>query len=202
MTRRPRPTARSTGCRAPDGIWPERLGRFLYDLHLTPPEFVGLRATTAAAIRDRYAATFDAMRARVLPLLEPAERASFDGAFDRFLGDEQHWGFAPCLTHGDLGPAHVLVTPSGDLAGVIDWEELSVGDPAWDHAWALNGEPAVGERVLAAYGGPPDASFRERARFAYRLMPFHDVLHGLDTGDEAVVAGGLAGIRARADQGP
>ena len=28
---------------APDGLWPERLGRFLYDLHLMPPEYVGLR---------------------------------------------------------------------------------------------------------------------------------------------------------------
>ncbi len=27
-----------------EGMWPERLGRFLYDLHLVPPEFVGMRA--------------------------------------------------------------------------------------------------------------------------------------------------------------
>ena len=33
-----------------DGIWPERLGRFLYDLHLTPPEFVGMRRVDG---RDR-----------------------------------------------------------------------------------------------------------------------------------------------------
>ena len=33
---------------APDGLWPERLGRFLYDLHLMPPEYVGLRGGSAA----------------------------------------------------------------------------------------------------------------------------------------------------------
>jgi aminoglycoside phosphotransferase (APT) family kinase protein len=184
--------------RAPDGIWPERLGRFLYDLHLTPPEFVGLRATTSAVVRAELAAILDTMRARVLSLLDPDERAHLDDGFDRFVADDELWRFAPCLTHGDLGPEHVLVTPAGDLAGVIDWEELSVGDPAWDHAWLLNATPSLGERVLAAYGGPPDASFRHRADFAYRLMPFHDVIHGLETGDESFVAGGLAGIRARA----
>ena len=33
---------------AGDGVWPERLGRFLYDLHLCPPEFVGMRWRSAA----------------------------------------------------------------------------------------------------------------------------------------------------------
>lgn len=185
--------------RAPDGIWPERLGRFLYDLHLTPPEFMGFRGTTAASVRADVASSLDTMRSRVVPLLDPDERARLDDAFDRFLDDIEHWRFAPCLTHGDLGPEHVLVTPTGDLAGVIDWEELAVGDPAWDHAWMLNAMPEIGERVLATYGGPPDTSFRRRAGFYYRLMPFHEVLHGLDTGDQAFVASGIAGIRARAE---
>ena len=35
--------------RAPDGLWPERLGRFLYDLHLMPPEYVELRGRSASA---------------------------------------------------------------------------------------------------------------------------------------------------------
>jgi aminoglycoside phosphotransferase (APT) family kinase protein len=184
--------------RAPDGIWPERLGRFLYDLHLTPPEFVGLRGSAASAVRTDVARLLETMRTRVLPLLEPAERAAFGDAFDRFLADDELWRFAPCLTHGDLGPEHVLVTPAGDLAGVIDWEELAVGDPVWDHAWLLNAVPEIGERVLAAYGGPPDPTFRRRAGFSFRLMPFHEVLHGLDTGDERFVVNGIAGIRARA----
>jgi aminoglycoside phosphotransferase (APT) family kinase protein len=183
--------------RAPDGIWPERLGRFLYDLHLTPPEFMGLRGTTAASVRADIASSLDTMRSRVVPLLEPEERAGFGDAFGSFLDNDEHWRFAPCLTHGDLGPEHVLVTRTGDLAGVIDWEELAVGDPAGDHAWMLNAVPEIGERVLAAYGGPPDTSFRRRAGFYYRLMPFHEVLHGLDTGDEAFVGSGIAGIRAR-----
>jgi aminoglycoside phosphotransferase (APT) family kinase protein len=184
--------------RGPDGIWPERLGRFLYDLHLTPPEFVGLRGTTAPAVRAGVAAVLDTMRSRVLPLLEPGERDHFSAAFRRFLDDDAQWRFAPCLTHGDLGPAHILVSDTGDLAGVIDWEDLAVGDPAWDHAWLLNAAPGVGERVLAAYGGAPDPTFRRRASFSFGLMPFHDVLHGLDGGGDAFVDIGIEGIRARA----
>ena len=66
------------------------------------------------------------------------ERDSFAGLFDAHLDDDENWRFATCLTHGDLGPEHVLVSASGDLAGVIDWEETSVGDPAWDFAYLLH----------------------------------------------------------------
>ena len=81
--------------------------------------------------------------------------------------------------------------------GVLDWQELAIGEPAADLAWRLHARPAEGERVLAAYGGAPDASFRARAAFRFVLMPFHDVVHGLDTGDGALVEVGLAGIRDR-----
>jgi aminoglycoside phosphotransferase (APT) family kinase protein len=37
--------------RAALGMWPERLGRFLYDLHAVPPEFVGMRARSADDVR-------------------------------------------------------------------------------------------------------------------------------------------------------
>ena len=68
---------------------------------------------------------------------------SFAGLFDAHLDDDENWRFATCLTHGDLGPEHVLVSASGDLAGVIDWEETSVGDPAWDFACLLHAWPGA-----------------------------------------------------------
>ena len=101
---------------------------------------------------------------------------------DTFLADDATRRYAPCLTHGDIGPEHILVSPDGDLVGVLDWEELAIGDPVADLAWMLHARPADGERVLAAYGGAPDASFRARAAFRFVLMPFHDVVHGLDHG--------------------
>ena len=184
---------------APDGLWPERLGRFLYDLHLMPPEYVGLRGGRATEVREQTATELSSMRERVLPLLEPDEAERFAARFAAFVDEDDHWRFAPCLTHGDIGPEHVLVSPAGDLAGVLDWEELSVWDPVADFAWLLHARPIDGERALGAYGGAPDPTFRERAAFRYFLMPFHEVWHGLETDDAAFVLSGLEGIRARAD---
>lgn len=182
---------------ASDGAWPERLGRFLYDLHVVAPEILGLRWMSAAAVSEVFDEELAALRERVLPLLDPATARRLGARMDAFLADDATRRYAPCLTHGDIGPEHVLVSPDGDLVGVLDWEELAIGDPAADLAWMLHARPADGERVLVAYGGAPDASFRARAAFRFVLMPFHDVVHGLDIGDDALIEDGLAGIRDR-----
>jgi aminoglycoside phosphotransferase (APT) family kinase protein len=182
---------------APDGLWPERLGRFLYDLHLMPPEYVGARGGTASDVRAAMRSELDGFAERVLPLLDAEEAAHIRSRLAAFVGADALWRFAPCLAHRDLGPAHVLVSATGDLAGVLDWEELGVDDPAADFAWLLHEMPEEGERALGAYGGAPDPAFRTRAGVRYALMPFHEVLHGLDTGRQRYVGSGIDGVRRR-----
>lgn len=182
---------------AHDGIWPERLGRFLYDLHLVPPEYVGMRSRGVEALRAERRAEMVAKHELIDPILEADERERTDAFIRDFLDDDANWRFSPCLHHGDIGPPHVLVGETGDLAGVIDWGDAEVGDPAGDFAWILHAMADVGERALAAYGGEPDARFRRRALALYRLMPWSDIKRGLETDDPGLVDEGLAGYRAR-----
>jgi aminoglycoside phosphotransferase (APT) family kinase protein len=182
---------------APDALWPERLGRFLFDLHMMPPEFVGMRGVGAEHARSERRVEWSRMRAAVGPLLAPAELTRADAMMASLLDDDRNWRFSTCLTHNDLGPEHVLVADTGDLVGVIDWEEIAVADPAGDFAWWLHAMPDHGERMLAAYGGEPDARFRARARVAFALMPWHEVEYGLLGGGEVFVDSGLAGVRDR-----
>jgi len=146
-------------------------------------------------VRDATRRELDEFGARVLPLLESDEAAHIGSRFAAFVDDDALWRFAPCLTHRDLGPEHVLVSPSGDLAGVLDWEELGVDDPVADFAWLLHEMPEQGERALSAYGGAPDPAFRTRGAVRYALMPFHEVLYGLDTAQDEYVASGIEGVR-------
>ena len=96
-------------------------------------------------------------------------------------------GFSPALLHADLGPAHLLVR-DGRLAGVIDWGDARLGDPALDYAWALNGPFADWE---------VDPDLRRRAWFYHRLGPWYEAHYGLFTDQPAHTELGLAGIRAR-----
>jgi aminoglycoside phosphotransferase (APT) family kinase protein len=179
-------------------LWPERLGRFLYDLHAVPPEFVGLRARPAADVRAQMRDELDRFAQETLPLLSSSERARVERDWATLLDDDALWRLAPCLVHADLGLEHILVDEGGDLTGVIDWSDVEVGDPAVDLAILLHDLPAPGERALAAYGGAPDAGFLTRAALGWRCVPFHEVRHGLETGEEAFVERGLAGVRDRA----
>ncbi len=180
-----------------EGIWPERLGRFLYDLHMTPPEFLGMRSISAATVREGLREVVGSLGAHVLPLLDADARTRAELATETFLEDDDNFRFAPCVTHGDIGPEHVLVTEAGDLAGVIDWGDIEVGDPVFDLAWLLHAWPQIGTRVLGAYGGAPDDRFLVRARFAFMLMPWHEVSYGIQTHQPAFVRSGLAGALER-----
>jgi aminoglycoside phosphotransferase (APT) family kinase protein len=182
---------------APGGPWPEQLGRFLRALHVVSPAAIGLPPATPAELRARVRADLARMRAHVAPRLPAAELARADLILAALLDHDSRWQFPVGVTHGDLGPEHVLVDPDGALAGVIDWEDVGAGDPAWDFAWWLHAMPVAGDRALVAYGGPTDVGFRLRAACLYTLMPWHEVEHGIETGDPSLIESGIAGARAR-----
>ncbi len=79
-----------------------------------------------------------------------------------------------CFIHNDLSPDHLLVNEIGDLIGIIDWTDATMGDPALDfivlYAWR---GPAFVDDVLAAYDVAPDAHFRERLDFSVRVRTLH-----------------------------
>jgi aminoglycoside phosphotransferase (APT) family kinase protein len=78
----------------------------------------------------------------------------------------------PHLTHDDLSPEHLLVDPeTGALAGILDWSDAALGDPARDfaplvawHGWAFADE------VLRSYPHRIDDGFRDRLRFTARAL--------------------------------
>jgi len=133
---------------------------------------------------EEYREQADEFRRRVFPLLDADERSRGDA----FLAEvETLTGFEPVLTHSDLGPAHLLVR-EGRLAGVIDWGDARVGDPALDYSWLLNG-PFPDWDV--------DDELRRRARVYHRLVPWFEVHYGVFTEQPEWVRDGLSGIRSR-----
>jgi aminoglycoside phosphotransferase (APT) family kinase protein len=120
----------------------------------------------------------------VLPLLDEDLRPRAKHLFGEV---ETLVGFEPALLHADLGPEHLLVH-DGRLAGVIDWGDTRVGDPALDYSWLLNGP-------FADWDVDPD--LRRRARFYHRLAPWYEAHYGVFTNQPAHVERGIAGIRDR-----
>ena len=92
----------------------------------------------------------------------------------------------PCWVHGDLYARNLVLTSPTQLAGVIDWGDVHIGDPALDLsiAWSFLPPPARQE-FRKAYGPIDDATWN-RARF--RAIHYGALLveYGTDTADEAI----------------
>lgn len=89
--------------------------------------------------------------------------------------------------HGDLHPANVVVS-DGTLAGVVDFGEMFIGDPAADlaAAWVLLPE-GMAPRFFAAYGKVDEATVR-RARGLAVLKSLFLMLMG-QNGDRGLPGG-------------
>lgn len=171
------------------------VGEFLRVLHSIDVEAAvahGLRDaatayTAAQEVRDRMAVD-------VLPRLPGHVRRAAEALLER----TGHPPTDPRVVHGDLGLDHIRVTGE-QVTGIIDWGDSCVADPAIDlSATTLGAGPVFAVALLDVYGR--DADLLARARDWHQLGPWHEVLFGLDTGQDSYVARGLAGTIDRLER--
>ena len=94
--------------------------------------------------------------------------SAVDRAVDDVLAAGQPLGApdgVPVLVHGDLHLRHLLVTTEGAAAGVIDWGDACLADPALDLALAYAAFSGASRAAFfEAYGAQPDETRELRAR--------------------------------------
>ncbi len=182
------------------------IGRMLRELHDFP-------AGRAAELLDAAPAA-DAWRGhleRLRPVIHSSARPALDGAlaarvgagFDRLLAAVD--GVEPRLVHNDLGLEHVLVddgaAATGQVQGIIDFESAWLGDPVIDLVGidlAL-GRGAVAA-VAAAAGIDLDPGARERLWHYRWLASVHALIHGVRSGDRALVEHSRGQLVRRLDE--
>jgi aminoglycoside phosphotransferase (APT) family kinase protein len=127
-------------------------------------ELRGTDATWSDTITRRCAGMDAVIDAGLAPR-EVVERAL---AAVAWAGDAIRWGVDGRLLHGDFHPRHVYAR-GGEVAGIIDWGDATVGDPRYElgrvvHATVMTGgdvevglarvermQPGVDERLLLVY---------------------------------------------------
>lgn len=145
------------------------------------------------AWRSRYAALRRSSDQQVAPRLDAGTASSLECAWDHF---EAGLVFGPAFVHADLGLEHVLVR-DGHLAGVIDWETASIGDPAIDFVgFHIGLGPDRTGRILDAYG-QSGATLRPRVLHYVWIGAVHAVLYGLENERPEIVEEALRGLAER-----
>jgi aminoglycoside phosphotransferase (APT) family kinase protein len=182
----------------PDEAQAQEVAELLGALHVFPRgEAEGLLAgATPSESRRRWHERLRIRGRRALEPLDAGVARAFDAALRAFI-DGFRDALPVALVHNDLGRDHLLFAGAPPrLAGVIDFEDAVLDDPALDFAGLLlDFEEVSVQAVLARYRGPCDPRLFERARFYARIAPVHEVLYGLANAHEERVVAGLARLR-------
>jgi aminoglycoside phosphotransferase (APT) family kinase protein len=173
------------------------LGRFLSGLHAIPASEVaglGLPARVVADVMDqiRTEALEDCQRvsAAVPDLLLPRWRDFLEASPPRGVSGTTE------LIHGDLAAEHVLLDPDTyEIAGIIDWADVQMGDPVTDLAGMFHwGGASFFEAVAREYGHPVSQESFEKARFVAACRGMGDIAFGVEKNRPEYVRAGLRAL--------
>ncbi len=153
-----------------------QVGGFFTRLHAFPREqALALGVRELDLWNDQYAEMVEFC----LPLLDARSCEWLNARVEHFHATGGMGGAARVFVHGDIAPQHLLLDAAGDLAGVIDFGDAMIADPALDFAGLLNGLPReFMERVLNCYAREIDPQLRRRARFYIDVEPLFQVRYG------------------------
>ena len=165
--------------------WAAGLAEALDALHVPAPAAAPVNPVRGGALAGRA----EALRARLdaghLDGLGPGTRARLDAVWRDALAAPA-WPGPPAWLHGDPHPAN-LVARGGRLAGLLDFGDVTAGDPACDLATAWltfdeSGRAAFRARAdaLADTRGPVDPGRWRRAAGWALVMASAMVTHGDD----------------------
>lgn len=155
----------------------------------------GARAALRPAPEGEWRRFAAEVRTELFPLMTAAGR---DRAARELAALDALPRTVSAVVHGDLGGENVLwETAAGvpRLSGVIDWDDVGLGDPAEDLAavGASYGDALLG-RVLALGGWDDDATAGRIAAIR-GTFALQQALYAERDGDAAELADGLAGYR-------
>lgn len=158
----------------------DAVAAFLRSLHDFTP---GVEVANLLPQRDaRLAAEEYLARAEreIAPRLDPFESKRLVNAFDAHLGMATNFSFRPVVLHADFSAEHILMENMA-VSGVIDFEDVSWGDPDYDFTYLfLDFGWTFVEDVARRYGHPNLDRLSSKLRFFGMIDQMDTILE--DTG--------------------
>lgn len=99
------------------------------------------------------------------------------------------------LVHGDIHIRNVLLDDEGVLAGVIDWGDVHMGNPAIDFSFLYSYFPKEVRRAFFEIYGEIEKETESLARFRAIYMLVTLLVYGIDRHDEELIAITSTGLK-------
>ena len=171
-----------------------RFLRALHDMKAGPDITPILREDDERAVAEQY---YRDAQESVAPNLTVDQRRRLDDLFSNHLDDSANFPTASRIIHADLSADRVLCEGE-KVTGILDWGDVSLGDPDYDFSylyWGL-GEAFVRDIALE-YGHPDPDRLVRKARYFYAVDQIGTILYGGDrarAGDEAAARNRLTAL--------
>ena len=161
----------------------------------TPKEWPsgGSPADQAADVRKRRRGHIERAFPELLPIVD-----DFLARFEQSPGGAERW------THSDVTCDHLLLSPAGDrLAGVIDFGDVEIGDPAYDFGYLRSYGDWAPAHVFARYAfRDEDPGLLQRSHWQhvrYRIARLGEAIEKGGDARASQIAAALPGLLADLD---
>lgn len=174
----------------------EQMAQILLALHRVPLEILPFKEDPDGNYR-RWKAQYAYVKPTLRAALKPDEYRLVNSWWEAFLEDSAMRRYNPVFQHGDFWFGNFL-SEGGRITGLLDFENMSAGDPAVDFTPLLYLGERFYRQVLRFYqesGGAGDAGFEHRLRQWWALREFSGLEWSIRRNDREELEDSIAKIR-------
>ena len=161
-----------------------QLGQFITALHSFPgskAKKIGLETIKNNYWQNRL----KKIKVTVFPLLSAKEQQWIISLFNDFFIALNQAKIKFVVSHGDIAPEHIIVNPETHrLSGLIDFGDISIGDPAYDFQFKRAFGSEFLKQAYATYNLPKDDTFDARRHFYESSQPVRNLENSLNRQDQ------------------
>lgn len=162
-----------------------QLGDFLSKLHTFPLNKLKSKKIDKDFIVDEWSARLIGIRKDIFPLITDTEKEWTEKLILNFLNTVRKSEIRFCVIHADIAPEHIIINPkTHQLAGVIDFGDVEIGDPAYDFGFLGRYGQEFLNTVYNTYQLPRDEYFDARRQFYNDKEVVTNLLHSISIQDQ------------------
>ena len=181
-----------------------QIATFLSELHLHPFDEClkqAIEPFQPEKLTKWWMGFWGKIQSKVFPLLNSTEQKWTHRVIEEYAHQVCSPSFVALLHHGDLDASNILYDINEEgMSGIIDFEDAGMGDVAGDLIFLENefGIEYVQE-VLSYYRLGVDDNLIKRMSLLAKIVPFHEILYGVEYNDNESREHGLLRLRKKMD---
>lgn len=131
---------------------------------------------------------FEKIKYSVFPHISKTEKDWATSLFNDFFEIVRKNPIPLVVIHSDIMPEHIIVNPeTHTLAGIIDFGDVEIGDPAYDFAFIAKYGKNFLNWTYESYSLPKDSEFEIRRQFYLDRLALTNLEHSIEQNDKVMI---------------